>query len=92
MGEFTSLTATDGHVFDTYSSVPKSRPRGGLVVLQEVFGVNAHIRDVCERFSEDGFATVAPALFDRARKSVELDYDDQGLAVGRALSASKLTR
>lgn len=85
MGEIISLTAADGHVLDAYGVMPASRPVGGLVVVQEVFGVNRHIREVCDRFAAAGYAVVAPSLFDRVRRDVDLDYDSTGLAAGRAL-------
>lgn len=58
---------------------------GGVVVIQEVFGVNTHIRSVCERFAEAGFEAIAPSLFDRIRPEVELGYDQAGIEQGRAL-------
>ncbi len=85
MRERNSLTAADGHRFEAYRSRPEGDSRAGLVVIQEVFGVNAHIEAVCDGFAKEGFAVVAPALFDRARRNVALDYDDAGLASGRAL-------
>ena len=85
MGETISLTAADDHVLDAYRVLPESSPRGGLVVVQEVFGVNNHIREVCDRYAAAGYAVVAPSLFDRTRKDVDLDYDSTGLAAGRAL-------
>jgi carboxymethylenebutenolidase len=64
---------------------PDGKPRGGIVVIQEIFGVNAHIRSVVERFASFGYATVAPALFDLAERDVELGYDAEGIARGRDL-------
>lgn len=85
MGEDIRLRAEDGHEFIAYHAEPTPPRRGGVVVMQEVFGVNAHIRDVCEQFAERGYATIAPALFDRIKPGVELDYDDAGVTAGRAL-------
>ncbi len=87
MGETIPLTATDGHALDAYRAEPEGRPRGGIVVIQEIFGVNDHVREVCDRFAGAGYVTVAPALFDRAEKGVELAYDDDGMAAGRDLRA-----
>jgi carboxymethylenebutenolidase len=80
------LRAADGHTLSAHRSAPDGPPRGGVVVIQEIFGVNAHIRDVCDRLAAAGFVAVAPALFDRARRGVELDYDADGVEVGRDLA------
>jgi len=70
-----SLTARDGHSFSAYEKVPTERVRGGLVVVQEIFGVNAHIRRVADGYAADGYRVIAPALFDRAERDVELGYE-----------------
>lgn len=80
-----TLTAGDGHSFAAYRADPPASPRGSLVVLQEIFGVNAHIRRVCDGFAAEGYVAVAPALFDRAQRGVELGYDEAGFAKGREL-------
>lgn len=67
---------------------PTSPSRGALVVVQEIFGVNAHIRSVVDRFAEAGFVALAPALFDAVERSVQLDYDESGVARGRKLTAT----
>ncbi|VBB69133.1 Dienelactone hydrolase family [invertebrate metagenome] len=86
MGEMIRLAARDGHLFEAYVAWPTETPRGGLVVLQEVFGVNSHIRAVTDRFAaEQGYIVIAPALFDRLESKVSLDYDDASLVRGRAL-------
>ncbi|HEX6144144.1 MAG TPA: dienelactone hydrolase family protein [Geminicoccaceae bacterium] len=77
--------AADGHTPGIYRADPVSRPRGQLVVVQEIFGVNDHIRAVCEDFAREGYAAVAPALFDRVRAGIELGYDADGVAEGRAI-------
>lgn len=64
---------------------PDGKPRGGIVVIQEIFGVNAHIRSLVERFASYGYATVAPALFDLVEPDVELGYDEAGIAQGKQL-------
>jgi carboxymethylenebutenolidase len=87
MGEIERLTASDGHDFTAYRAGAGDGNRGRLVVVQEVFGVNAHIRDVCDRYAELGFEAIAPALFDRVRPGVELDYTAEDVAVGRQLAA-----
>jgi carboxymethylenebutenolidase len=60
-------------------------PRGGLVVCQEIFGINRHIRNVTDGFAHEGFLAIAPALFDRKKPGVELNYTEEGTAEGRAL-------
>jgi carboxymethylenebutenolidase len=85
MGKTIEFTAPDGHILQAYRADPEGAPRGGIVVIQEVFGINRHIRSVCDKFAAQGYATAAPALFDRLERSVELDYDEASLARGRAL-------
>ena len=85
MGEVIELTAGDGFKLAAYRADPKSKPRGGLVVAQEIFGVNSHIQSVCEGFAEDGYAVIAPALFDRWQRGVDLGYTPEDIAKGREL-------
>jgi carboxymethylenebutenolidase len=85
MGETVQLRAKDGHVLDAYVVQPGVPAKGGLVVLQEIYGVNAHIRAVADQFAnDDGFVVVAPALFDRIQRGVELN--DEGEDRQRALA------
>jgi len=74
MGEKLTLKAADGFEFGAYVARPAGEPIGGLVVVQEIFGVNAHIRSVTDGFARDGFLAVAPAIFDRIERDVELEY------------------
>lgn len=85
MSTWIQLTASDGHRLAACHAMPEGPRKGGLVVIQEVFGVNAHIRSVCDAFAAKGYEAIAPALFDRIRGGVELAYDDSGIAEGRAL-------
>ena len=88
MGRTLTLTAADGHSLGAYrADASGGAARGGLVVLQEIFGVNAHIREVCDGFAADGFTCIAPALYDRSsRKNCELGYDaPEDVATGRRL-------
>ncbi len=87
MGTSITLTAGDGHGLGAYRAEPAATPRGGVVIVQEIFGVNAHIRSVADAFAEAGYLAVAPALFDRAAAGVELAYDGDGMRRGRALSS-----
>lgn len=82
MGQRIRLQARDGHELDAYTAKPAGAKVGSVVVLQEIFGVNAHIRSVADRLAEAGFEAIAPALFDRAEHDVELRYGGQDF--GRA--------
>ncbi len=77
MPQHTQLQAADGHKFDAYVTQPKGEPKAGIVVLQEIFGVSAHIRSVADGFAQAGYLTIAPALFDRAERNVELTDDPE---------------
>lgn len=81
-----TLTAADGHELSAYRAEPDGPAKGGVVVVQEIFGVNGHIRDVADGFAADGWLAVAPALFDRLEPGVELGYDADGIAKGRPLA------
>jgi carboxymethylenebutenolidase len=84
MADTIQLTAADGHRFSAWRAGPSDAVRA-LVVVQEIFGVNHHIRNVSDRFAALGFAVIAPALFDRVRPGIELGYDEAGVAEGREL-------
>jgi len=86
MGEIVGLTASDGQELDAYVSQPSNEPIAGLVVIQEAFGVNHHIRSVAGSYAKDGFLAVAPALFDRIERGVELGYGGADLQKGIALA------
>jgi carboxymethylenebutenolidase len=83
MGEFTRLMARDGHEFDAWLAAPPGIARGAVLVLQEIFGVNAHIRAVTDSFAAAGYVSIAPCLFDRARRGVEMGYGPEELQLGR---------
>lgn len=76
MGHDVSLVAADGHTLSARVAVPEGERIGGLVVIQEIFGLNRHIRAVCDQFAEAGFLTVAPAVFDRLGEDLTVDYTD----------------
>lgn len=84
MGEHVKLRASDGHEPDAYVARPSGDPIAGLVVVQEAFGVNSHIRFVTDGWAKDGFLAVAPALFDRVQRGVELGYSQEDLQKGMA--------
>jgi len=85
MGETTIVKAADGHALDLYVARPVGAPIAGLVVVQEIFGVNRHIRSVADGYAKDGFLAVAPALFDRVEKGVDLIYEGPDMQKGFAL-------
>ncbi len=86
MGKDLRLTAEDGHELGAYRADPVSEARGGIVVLQEIFGVNNHIRAVCDRFANDGYAAIAPALYDRSSvRDCQLGYEPEDIEAGRKL-------
>ena len=86
------LRAADGYAFGLYEALPDGEPKGGVVVVQEIFGVNAHIREVADGFAADGYAALAPALFDRVERGVELGYDADGMGRGRDLAFNGLAQ
>jgi carboxymethylenebutenolidase len=75
MGERITVHSADGHELGAYVARPMGAPIAGLVVIQEIFGVNEHIRSVADGYAQDGFLAVAPAIFDRLERDVELSYD-----------------
>jgi carboxymethylenebutenolidase len=83
MSEFVSVKASDGHELSAYVAKPKTAPRGGVVVVQEIYGVNQSIRDVADHYAQEGYIAIAPALFDRFGNIIELTYegDDQKKAM-----------
>lgn len=83
MGEFTTLMARDGHDFQAYLTAPGGKPHGAVVVIQEIFGVNAHIRAVTDGFASAGYTAIAPAMFDRIRRGIELGYSPPEIEEGR---------
>ena len=86
MGSELTLTAGDGHTLGAYRADPADTPRGGIVVCQEIFGVNDHIREVCDGFAAGGFRAVAPALYDRSPvRDCRLGYTPEDVARGREL-------
>ena len=86
MGTTIQLTAADGHQFSAYRAGPDNAAKA-LVIVQEIFGVNHHIRNVCDRFAAQGYLVIAPALFDRAMPGSELGYTAEDVAKGRDLRA-----
>lgn len=85
MGKSIELTAADGFKISAYRADPVAAPRGALVVAQEIFGVNSHIRSVCDGYAADGYVVIAPALFDRYERGVDIGYTPPDIARGREL-------
>ena len=96
MGEFTTIMARDGHEFQAWLAAAPQRPRGALLVLQEIFGVNSHIRSLTDQFAAEGYTAIAPALFDRVRRGIELSYTpadmQQGVGYVKQLDAEATRR
>lgn len=88
MGQYIDLKAADGFQFPAYVAQPAERPRGGVVVLQEIFGVNAHIRAVADGYAAAGYLAVAPSTFHRVKAGVELGYAPDDMSAGAALKAA----
>jgi carboxymethylenebutenolidase len=82
MGHTVELTAADGHRLSAYLAEPAAKPRGGIVVIQEIFGVTRHIRAVADQYAAAGFLTLAPAFFDRVERDVDVPYTDLQKALG----------
>ena len=88
MGQFTSLKAADGFSLPAYVAQPAGKPRGAIVVLQEIFGVNSHIRSVADRFAAEGYLAVAPATFERVKPGVDLGYGEADMKAGMELKTA----
>lgn len=85
MAKAIELHARDGHRLGAWLAEPEEQPHGAIVVVQEIFGVNRHIRAVTERFAQHGYLAIAPMLFDRVARDIQLAYDEGGIAQGREL-------
>lgn len=88
MGNFIDLKAADGFVFPAYVAQPEGAARGGVVVVQEIFGVNAHIRSVADGYAAQGYLAVAPSTFHRVKPGVDIGYGPDEMAAGMALKAA----
>ena len=88
MGQWVDLTSGDGFVFPAWVARTDGAPRGAVVVLQEIFGVNTHIRSVADRFAARGYLAVAPSTFARVQKDVDLGYGPEDMQAGMALKAA----
>ncbi|MEP7202063.1 MAG: dienelactone hydrolase family protein [Ilumatobacteraceae bacterium] len=90
MGTTIKLTSSDGFELSAYRAEPEGAARGGVVVVQEIFGVNSHIRSVADRYAAAGYLAIAPAIFDRERPGIELGYTPDDIKAGRAIAMGSL--
>ncbi|WP_445143991.1 dienelactone hydrolase family protein [Dyella sp. Tek66A03] len=87
MGQTIHLNTTRMQCIGAYLAQPEGKPKGGIVVIQEIFGVNAHVRSVTDRFAEAGYTAIAPSFFDHLETGVELGYDEAGYTRGKSFVA-----
>jgi len=92
MAEKRQLRASDGFGFGAYQASPEGTPPGAVVVIQEIFGVNNHIREVCDGYAKAGYVAIAPQIFDRVEPDVELGYEGADMTRGMSLAFEKLKR
>ena len=90
MGTTITITSADRFQLSAYRAEPEGRVRGGVVVVQEIFGVNAHIREVADRYAAAGYLAIAPAVFDRAQRGVDLGYTPEDMQTGFALAMGEV--
>lgn len=83
MGDWQTLMARDGHTFNAYLAAPAGAPRGAVVILQEIFGVNEHIRSVADRYAAEGYLAIAPALYDRIGRDLTTGYSPEDVQRAR---------
>ena len=83
MGKMVQLTASDGHKLGAYRADPSGKPRGAIVVIQEIFGANHHIKAMADLYAKEGYVAIAPALFDRVSPNMELGYGPEDQEKGR---------
>ncbi|HKS18301.1 MAG TPA: dienelactone hydrolase family protein [Bradyrhizobium sp.] len=88
MGQDISLTASDGFKLGAYRADPAGAPKAAVVVIQEIFGVNDHIRAVCDRFAGQGYVAIAPSIFDRTEPNFQCGYSPDEVANARKFIAS----
>jgi carboxymethylenebutenolidase len=90
MGERIQLRSLDGFALGAYQAAPAGAPKGAVVVIQEIFGVNGHIREVADGYAADGYHAIAPQIFDRVERDVELGYAEPDLPRGIEIAFQKL--
>jgi carboxymethylenebutenolidase len=90
MGAKAQITSSDGFTLGAYQAEPTGGPKGAVVVIQEIFGVNSHIRDVVDGYAADGYFAVAPQIFDRVDRDIELGYEEADMGAGIEIAFQKL--
>ncbi len=90
MGETISITSADGFRFSAYQAMQVAPQKAGVMVIQEIFGVNQHIREVADGYAEAGYAVLAPAIFDRIQAGIELGYEEADMGAGMAYAFEQL--
>jgi len=88
LGKHFTLTASDSFKLGAYRADPSGKAKGGIVLIQEIFGVNHHIRAVCDRLAGEGYAALAPAVFDRQQPNFESGYSPDEIANARKFVAN----
>src|SRR5204862_7620628 len=88
MGEKINLTAEDGHKLAAYKAAPTGKPRGALVVIQEIFGVNHHIKNVTDGFAKDGYLAIEPAILERVEHGFVTSYQQADIVRGRDVTGT----
>ena len=92
MGDKIQIRSQDGFALGAYTAAPSGDAKGGVVVIQEIFGVNAHIRSVVDGYAEAGYYAIAPQIFDRVERDIELGYEEADMGAGIEIAFQKLDR
>lgn len=90
MGQTRELRSIDGFALGAYEALPEGEPKAAVVVIQEIFGVNNHIREVVDGYAKAGYAAIAPQIFDRAGRDIELGYEAEDMGKGVEIAFQKL--
>ena len=88
MGDFIKATASDGHILDVYLAQAQGSPKGGIVLVQEIFGINSHMKSVADHYASEGYLVGVPSLFDRVESNIRLCYNSEDVIHGRELKES----
>ena len=90
MGEAMQITSDDGFTLGAYQAEPSGAVKGAVVVIQEIFGVNSHIREVADGYAAEGYVAIAPQIFDRVERGIELGYEEADMGAGVEIAFQKL--
>lgn len=88
MDDFIKVTASDGHILDVYLAQAQGSPKGGIVLIQEIFGINSHMKSVADQYASEGYLVGAPSLFDRVESNIRLCYNSDDVVHGKELKES----